>query len=125
MQKQEVLANHVPTLNPQCLHKKMLMILGNCEFVLLTRWCPEVLAERLRGSYLTNQKNISAPPPQPLGYAITSNSINHSHSHNPLHQLQQCQIPTSNGGTSYYLGVNDLHTSSQQVNCGIGTVLRK
>jgi len=30
----------------------------------------------------------------------------------------------SNGGTSYYLGVNDLHTSSQQVNCGVGTVLR-
>ena len=30
----------------------------------------------------------------------------------------------SNGGTSYYLGVNDLHTSSQQVNCGAGTVLR-
>ena len=29
----------------------------------------------------------------------------------------------SNGGTSYYLGVNDLHTSSQ-VNCGVGTVLR-
>ena len=30
----------------------------------------------------------------------------------------------SNGGSNYYLGVNDLHTSSQQVNCGIGTVLR-
>ena len=30
----------------------------------------------------------------------------------------------SNGGTNYYLGVNDLHTSSQQVNCGVGTVLR-
>ena len=30
----------------------------------------------------------------------------------------------SNGGSSYYLGVNDLHTSSQQVNCGAGTVLR-
>jgi hypothetical protein len=32
--------------------------------------------------------------------------------------------PTSNSGTSYYQGVNDLHTSSQQVNCGAGTVLR-
>ena len=32
--------------------------------------------------------------------------------------------PTSNSGTSYYLGVNDLHTSSQQVNCGAGTVLK-
>ena len=32
--------------------------------------------------------------------------------------------PTSHGGTNYYLGVNDLHTSSQQVNCGAGTVLR-
>ena len=30
----------------------------------------------------------------------------------------------SNGGSNYYLGVNDLHTSSQQVNCGVGTVLR-
>ncbi len=30
----------------------------------------------------------------------------------------------SNGGLNYYLGVNDLHTSSQQVNCGAGTVLR-
>jgi len=30
----------------------------------------------------------------------------------------------SNGGSNYYLGVNDLHTSSQQVNCGAGTVLR-
>ena len=29
----------------------------------------------------------------------------------------------SNGGTNYYLGVNDLHTSSQQY-CGVGTVLR-
>ena len=32
--------------------------------------------------------------------------------------------PTSHSGTSYYLGVNDLHTSSQQVNCGAGTVLK-
>ncbi|NWK05213.1 hypothetical protein HX833_03870 [Marine Group I thaumarchaeote] len=30
----------------------------------------------------------------------------------------------SNGGSNYYLGVNDLHASSQQVNCGAGTVLR-
>ena len=30
----------------------------------------------------------------------------------------------SNGGSNYYLGVNDLHTSSQQVNCGPGTVLK-
>ena len=29
----------------------------------------------------------------------------------------------SNGGSNYYLGVNDLHTSSQQY-CGVGTVLR-
>ena len=32
--------------------------------------------------------------------------------------------PTSNDRTNYYLGVNDLHTSSQQVNCGPGTVLK-
>jgi len=30
----------------------------------------------------------------------------------------------SNGGSNYYLGVNDLHTSSQQVNCGAGTELK-
>jgi len=52
------------------------------------------------------------------------------HKVTPSPQLQPVTPATampnspSNGGSNYYLGVNDLHTSSQQVNCGAGTVLR-
>ena len=67
----------------------------------------------IAGLYLTDsrcQAPPPPPPPQPQSQPVT-----------PAAAMPNSP---SNGGSNYYLGVNDLHTSSQQVNCGAGTVLR-
>ena len=65
----------------------------------------------IAGLYLTDSRcQAPPPPPQPQPQPVT-----------PAAAMPNSP---SNGGSNYYLGVNDLHTSSQQVNCGIGTVLR-
>ena len=72
---------------------------------------------RIAGLYLTDsrcQAPSPPPPPQPQPQSQSQ----------PVTPAAAMPNPTSNSGTSYYQGVNDLHTSSQQVNCGAGTVLR-
>ena len=67
----------------------------------------------IAGLYLTDSR-CQAPPPPPPPHPQPQ----------PVTPAAAMPNPTSNSGTSYYQGVNDLHTSSQQVNCGAGTVLR-
>jgi hypothetical protein len=81
-----------------------------CEKV--SYWVPEVCG-KTEGLYLTDSR-CQAPPPQPQPQPQSQ----------PVTPAAAMPNPTSNSGTSYYQGVNDLHTSSQQVNCGAGTVLR-
>ena len=83
-----------------------------CEKV--SYWVPEVCG-KTEGLYLTDsrcQAPSPPPPPQPQSQS------------QPVTPAAAMPNPTSNSGTSYYQGVNDLHTSPQQVNCGAGTVLR-
>ena len=71
---------------------------------------------RIAGLYLTDSRCQAPSPPQPQPQPQSQSQ--------PVTPAAAMPNPTSNSGTSYYQGVNDLHTSSQQVNCGAGTVLR-
>jgi len=65
----------------------------------------------IAGLYLTDSRCQAPPPPPPP-------------QPQPVTPAAAMPNSPSNGGSNYYLGVNDLHTSSQQVNCGPGTVLK-
>ena len=67
----------------------------------------------IAGLYLTDSR-CQAPPPPPQPQPQPQ----------PVTPAAAMPNSPSNGGSNYYLGVNDLHTSSQQVNCGPGTVLK-
>ena len=69
----------------------------------------------IAGLYLTDSRCQAPPPPPPPPPQPQSQ---------PVTPAAAMPNSPSNGGSNYYLGVNDLHTSSQQVNCGAGTVLR-
>ena len=69
---------------------------------------------KIAGLYLTDSR---CQPPAPIPTPIPEASATSVAS-------QDIPNPINNGGQHYYQGVNDLHTPSQQVNCGEGTVLR-